>query len=79
MLICTGDLIDRETENLACISLLDQPWFYTVRSNHEEMCVKSFHDRKISDLNIRNGGEWFYQFSLKSNWKLAPSFNSYLW
>ncbi|AVH14330.1 MULTISPECIES: metallophosphoesterase [Acinetobacter] len=63
VLICTGDLVDRGEENLACISLLDEPWFYTVRGNHEEMCIKSAHDSKIKDIHARNGGEWFYQLS----------------
>lgn len=63
LLICTGDLVDRGQENLACISLLDEPWFYTVRGNHEEMCIKSAHDPKIKDIHARNGGEWFYQLS----------------
>lgn len=63
VLICTGDLVDRGEENLACISLLDEPWFYTVRGNHEEMCIKSAHDLKIKDIHARNGGEWFYQLS----------------
>ena len=27
VLICTGDLVDRGEENLACISLLGEPWF----------------------------------------------------
>ena len=63
VLICTGHLVDRGEENLACISLLDEPWFYTVRGNHEEMCIKSAHDLKIKDIHARNGGEWFYQLS----------------
>lgn len=46
LVICTGDLVDRGVENLECISLLDQPWFFTVRGNHEEMCIRSPHDRK---------------------------------
>ena len=31
LLICTGDLIDKGKENLECISLIDKPWFKTVR------------------------------------------------
>ena len=61
MLICTGDLIDRGTENLECISLLDQKWFLTVRGNHEEMCIRGQHDPKMKDMHARNGGAWFYR------------------
>ena len=35
LLVCTGDLVDRGTENLECISLLEESWFHTVRGNHE--------------------------------------------
>ncbi|MCO8093246.1 MULTISPECIES: metallophosphoesterase [Acinetobacter] len=74
VLICTGDLVDRGEENLACISLLDQPWFYTVRGNHEEMCLKSPHDPKIKDIHARNGGEWFYQLSQTQRLEIIERF-----
>ena len=74
VLICTGDLVDRGEENLACISLLDQPWFYTVRGNHEEMCIKSPHDPKIKDIHARNGGEWFYQLSQTQRLEIIERF-----
>ena len=61
LLICTGDLIDRGAENLECIGLLEQPWFCTVRGNHEEMCIRGQHDPKMKDMHARNGGAWFYQ------------------
>ena len=61
LLICTGDIIDRGTENLECLSLLDQKWFLTVRGNHEEMCIRGQHDPKMKDMHARNGGAWFYR------------------
>ena len=61
LLICTGDLIDRGTENLECIALLEQSWFLTVRGNHEEMCIQGQHDPKMKDMHQRNGGAWFYK------------------
>ena len=61
LLICTGDLIDRGTENLECIALLEQSWFLTVRGNHEEMCIQGQHDPKMKDMHQRNGGTWFYR------------------
>ena len=33
VLICTGDLVDRGAENFESISLLEQPWFLSVRGN----------------------------------------------
>ena len=74
LLICTGDLVDRGSENLECISLLNQPWFLSVRGNHEEMCIKSLFDSKLRHLHERNGGEWFYQLSSHQQHKIIKSF-----
>jgi serine/threonine protein phosphatase 1 len=41
LVISTEGLVDRVTENLEYISLLDESWFFTVRGNHEEMCIRS--------------------------------------
>lgn len=71
LLICTGDLVDRGSENLECISLLDQPWFLSVRGNHEEMCIKGREDVWIQDMHARNGGKWFYLLSTEKQDKLS--------
>lgn len=71
LLICTGDLVDRGSENLECISLLDQPWFSSVRGNHEEMCIKGRDDVWIQDMHARNGGEWFYLLSKEKQDELS--------
>lgn len=70
LLICTGDIIDRGTENLECISLLDQKWFLTVRGNHEEMCIRGQYDPKMKDMHARNGGAWFYRQFQKTQQKI---------
>lgn len=74
LLICTGDLVDRGTENLECISLVNQPWFFSVRGNHEEMCILGQHDSKVKDIHVRNGGEWFYQLSLRRQSEISTLF-----
>ena len=74
LLICTGDLIDRGTENLECVRLLEQPWFCTVRGNHEEMCIRGQYDHKIKDIHARNGGEWFYQLSSRKQSEISSRF-----
>ena len=75
LLICTGDLVDRGSENLECISLLDQPWFLSVRGNHEEMCIKGRDDVWIQDMHARNGGEWFYLLSTEKQDELSAIFS----
>ena len=75
LLICTGDLIDRGTENLECIALLEQPWFITVRGNHEEMCITGQFDLSMKDIHKRNGGEWFYQLPQLKQSEIIDQFN----
>ena len=38
-LFSVGDLIDRGSDSLGCLALLEKPWFYAVRGNHEEMLL----------------------------------------
>lgn len=75
LLICTGDLVDRGNENLECVSLLDQPWFSSVRGNHEEMCIKGRQDVWIQEMHARNGGEWFYLLSTEKQDELSEIFS----
>ena len=35
-----GDLIDRGPDSLQCLKLLDAPWFFAVRGNHEQMMIE---------------------------------------
>lgn len=74
LIICTGDLVDRGHENLECIGLLNEPWFSTVRGNHEEMCIRALVDHKIKDIHARNGGQWFYQLSLTRQSEISARF-----
>ena len=39
LLISVGDLIDRGSENVECLDLINQPWFRAVRGNHEQMML----------------------------------------
>ncbi|MHA7878256.1 MAG: metallophosphoesterase [Saccharospirillum sp.] len=59
-LISVGDLIDRGPDSLACLALLDQPWFFAVRGNHEQMMIDAVSEAKPAawGLWVRNGGSW---------------------
>jgi len=49
-----GDLIDRGTQSVECLQLLNKPWFHAVRGNHEELMLGS-HSYYVWMIN---GGEW---------------------
>jgi serine/threonine protein phosphatase 1 len=60
--LSVGDLIDRGPESLATLSLIEEPWFYSVLGNHELMLLNflgyygsRMHSRKSYPSG---GGEW---------------------
>lgn len=57
-LFCVGDLIDRGSQNVECVELLLEPWFYSCMGNHEKMMIEN-------DMYVwyMNGGSWFEQES----------------
>lgn len=72
-LFSVGDLIDRGPESMACLELLEQPWFHAVRGNHEEMLLDFFHTYQSTqtisknhffepNLFLPNGGYWSLEF-----------------
>lgn len=61
LLCAVGDLVDRGAQNIQCIELLSQPWFTSVRGNHEDLLIGGLHDRSYQQCHISNGGEWFYR------------------
>ena len=64
-LIATGNLIDKGPHNLECLELLREPWFYSVRGNHEDMLLDYLMPKgaatKRYPLNQwqEHGGDWF--------------------
>ena len=72
-LFSVGDLIDRGPYPLSCLQLLDKPWFFAVKGNHEAMLLDCFteylptnklpntSDFEDSDF-IYNGGDWIYKW-----------------
>ncbi|MCV9878627.1 metallophosphoesterase [Brenneria izbisi] len=58
LLISVGDLIDRGPDSLACLALLDKPWFTAVCGNHEQMAREALNEGNRW-LWARNGGSWY--------------------
>ena len=42
-LICCGDLVDKGAESEKVVALLSEPWFFSVRGNHDQFIVDQFH------------------------------------
>lgn len=59
-LIAVGDLVDRGSQNIECLNLLYEPWFYSVLGNHEEMMFEGYLGKSRGDYLcwIQNGGLW---------------------
>lgn len=58
-LFSVGDIVDRGPDSPECLSLLEEPWFYAVRGNHEQMLVESvLCDDRLFDTWATRGGRW---------------------
>lgn len=59
-LIAVGDLVDRGPDSLKCLSLLNEPWFYSVLGNHEELMITALLDESDTyySMWLANGGDW---------------------
>lgn len=59
-LFSVGDLVDRGPESADVLWWLDQPWFFAVRGNHEDMAIRWAQPGCEMDapLYAANGGAW---------------------
>lgn len=60
ILFSVGDLIDRGPQNMECLKLLDEPWFFAVRGNHEDFMIRTVLENSEDAENMWafNGGHW---------------------
>ncbi|RMF75611.1 MAG: serine/threonine protein phosphatase [Alphaproteobacteria bacterium] len=59
--IAVGDLIDRGPDSLQALALAEEPWFFTVRGNHEQMMADALAAGADSPAFAHwmiNGGAW---------------------
>ena len=66
LLVAVGDLVDRGTQNEKCVSLIDEPWFTSVKGNHEDLVIMGDINRSYFNCHIQNGGEWFYDLDYQA-------------
>lgn len=64
-LIAVGDLIDRGPRSADCLQYLAQPWFYSIRGNHEDLFLYLYKDGKLNVEGavraIPNGTAWLLE------------------
>lgn len=56
-LFALGDLVDRGPKSAEVFALLDEPWFESIRGNHEELLIEA--ENGNNDMHVCNGGAWF--------------------
>lgn len=68
LLVSVGDLIDRGEDSLACLKLIDEPWFKCVRGNHEQMAFDAITKKTQEKFMhwVMNGGDWFIKLEDKT-------------
>lgn len=73
-LISVGDLVDRGEQSELIVSLIEAPWFYAVRGNHDQFILDQYEVERImlngvyanyapSDIHKKMAGnesDWFY-------------------
>ncbi len=88
-LFSVGDLIDRGPDSLRCLRLLAEPWFYSVKGNHEMMMWDFFvpyllngtlekPDSGDNSDFLDNGGDWVGQYYDLDCQCMTEEFNRHL-
>lgn len=72
-LFCTGDLIGKSSETIACFELLTKKWFFSVLGNHEQLFLLGFESSMYWESLRHQQGGWLdqnlEQYSLLWKWK----------
>lgn len=72
-MMSVGDIIDRGPYSLKALDLLDQPWFYMVKGNHDEMFeIFMLKDNLLATGSVAavwmaHGGEWVLRPNVDMN------------
>ena len=57
-LIAVGDLVNRGAHSAECLHYLSQPWFYSIRGNHEEWFLTLYKDGALQRDVRQTGMSW---------------------
>jgi serine/threonine protein phosphatase 1 len=74
-----GDNADRGPYSDTVLDYIYEPWFISIRSNHEEMLITAYENptsRSAYEMLYCNGGEWFYDCSPEKQKAVYEAFKS---
>ncbi len=60
-LFALGDLVDRGTQSREVFTLLNEPWFYSIRGNHEQLMFDALEKKLPQDIELwsqQGGNSW---------------------
>lgn len=89
-LFSVGDMVDRGPDSLRCLGLLEQPWFFALMGNHEQMMLNHFLPWLLDDKQcpnpesdvgmgfILNGGAWILREPV-GDYRPRPPLDRLLW
>jgi len=78
-LFSVGDIIDRGPDSLKCVELLDEPWFYAVRGNHEQVAIDYFKSQITTYEYQRWGGKWFIDLDVPQQQTISSILDKLPW
>ena len=77
-LLSVGDLCDRGPDSWSCLRLLEKPWFFAVKGNHEDLLLDFVSPIKSGEYSkndfLNNGGDWLFEKDERN----TPSFVYFL-
>lgn len=65
-LFAVGDLINKGDDSFEVVLLLEQPWFFAIRGNHEQNlldCFEQPENTQALNRQCEKGGNWIHQHS----------------
>jgi serine/threonine protein phosphatase 1 len=73
-----GDNCDRGPNSEWILDYINEPWYHSVRGNHEQMVISVIEDCDQQALNMLsyNGGMWFFQLEDEIKMAVYESFKS---
>jgi len=78
-LFSVGDLIDRGQDNLKCLGLLNEPWFFAVRGNHCQAAIDYSRGQMPAWEYSQWGGQWFIDLPDEQRQSIAEQLDLLPW